>query len=44
MEKDAWWATVHGVAKSWTRLGDCYSLPWKVVEPDYPSLLQIVSY
>ena len=43
MEKGAWWATVHGVAKSQTRLRDCHSLPWKVVEPDYPSLLQIMS-
>ena len=43
-EKGTWWATVHGVAKSRTRLRDCHSLPWKVVEPDYPSLLQIVSY
>ena len=22
MDKGAWWATVHGVAKSWTRLND----------------------
>ena len=22
MDGGAWWATVHGVAKSWTRLGD----------------------
>ena len=22
MDRGAWWATVHGVAKSWTRLGD----------------------
>ena len=22
MDKRAWWATVHGVAKSWTRLSD----------------------
>ena len=21
MDREAWWATVHGVAKSWTRLG-----------------------
>ena len=24
----AWWATVHGVAKSWTRLSDFTSLQW----------------
>ena len=23
MDREAWWATVHGVAKSWTRLSDC---------------------
>ena len=22
MDKGAWWATVHGVAKSWTKLND----------------------
>ena len=22
MDKEAWWATVHGVAKSWTRLSE----------------------
>ena len=22
MDKGAWWATVHGVAKSWTQLSD----------------------
>ena len=21
-DREAWWATVHGVSKSWTRLGD----------------------
>ena len=23
MDGGAWWATAHGVAKSWTRLSDC---------------------
>ena len=23
MDRGAWWAAVHGVAKSWTRLRDC---------------------
>ena len=23
MDRGAWWATVHGVAKSWTQLSDC---------------------
>ena len=26
MDQGAWWATVHGVAKSWTRLSDFTSL------------------
>ena len=26
MDRGAWWATVHGVAKSWTRLSDFTSL------------------
>ena len=26
MDREAWWATVHGVAKSWTRLSDFTSL------------------
>ena len=26
MDRGAWWATVHGVAKSWTRLSDFSSL------------------
>ena len=26
MDKAAWWATVHGVTKSWTSLSDYHSL------------------
>ena len=26
MDKGAWWATVHGVAKSWTQLSNFHSL------------------
>ena len=26
MDTGAWWATVHGVAKSWTRLMDLHSV------------------
>ena len=29
MDGGAWWATVHGVAKSWTRLSDFTSLHTK---------------
>ena len=30
MDRGAWRATVHGVAKSWTRLSDFTSLTWEV--------------
>ena len=26
MDRGAWWATVHGVSKSWTRLNDQHTL------------------
>ena len=28
MDREAWHAVVHGVAKSWTRLSDCTELNW----------------
>ena len=28
MDRDAWHAVVHGVAKSWTWLSDCTELNW----------------
>ena len=31
MDREAWWATVHGVAKSWTQLSDC-----KEIQPVHP--------
>ena len=35
MDGGAWWATVHGVAKSWTQLSDFPSLPeWGSVAED----------
>ena len=30
MDRGAWWATVHGVAKSWTRLSNFTSLHMSV--------------
>ena len=32
MDREAWHAEVHGVAKSWTRLSDWTELNWKVKE------------
>ena len=29
MDGGAWWATVHGVAKSWTRLSDFTFMHWR---------------
>ena len=29
MDREAWQATIHGVAKSWTRLSDSH-LPWEL--------------
>ena len=31
MDREAWWATVHGVTKSWTQLSDC-----KEIQPVHP--------
>ena len=28
MDRGAWWATVHGVAKSWTQLSNCHTHSW----------------
>ena len=33
MDRGAWWATVHGVAKSWTQLGDSHTLPTEKAGP-----------
>ena len=44
MEREAWWAAVHGVAKSWTWLSDWTELNWTSILPSlfswfYPSVL-----
>ena len=28
MDRGAWWATVHGVAKSWTNIQSHYQTEW----------------
>ena len=32
MDKEAWHAVIHGVAKSWTQLSDWTELNWNLVE------------
>ena len=32
MDRGAWWATVHGVAKSWTRLSDIHTHTHNIVK------------
>ena len=32
MDRGAWWATVHRVSKSWTRLRDFHFLPFSVIQ------------
>ena len=39
MEGGAWWATVHGVTKSQTRLSDFTSLTSEAFEAQMPTLL-----
>ena len=31
MDKEAWRAAIHGVAKSWTRLSDWTELNWTII-------------
>ena len=44
MDEGAWWATVHGAAKSWTRLSD-FTFAFKAVycHPAYLTCMQSVS-
>ena len=35
MDREAWRATTHGVAKSWTWLSDWTELNWKEISPEY---------
>ena len=39
VDRGAWWATVHGVSKSWTRLSDLTSLSHCKLWPLYVKLL-----
>ena len=38
MDRGAWWATVHGVAKSWTRLNDLATVQDDVVTQIWQNL------
>ena len=39
MNRGAWWATVHGAAKSWTWLSDLAKRPLHYMQPEYFVLL-----
>ena len=41
MDGGAWWATVHGVTKSWTRLSDSHTLFWGHL---FPLLVSSISH
>ena len=35
MDRETWWAVIHGVAKSWTRLSDWTELNWNEMNTSY---------
>ena len=43
MDREAWRAAVHGVAKSQTRLSDWTEMNWTEVHPPYQNLLKCIS-
>ena len=43
MDREAWRAAIHGVAKSWTRLSDWTELNWTECSSGFPYFLQFKS-
>ena len=44
MDREAWRAAIHGVAKSWTRLSDWFDLIWSVTLKIYHITNQLLSF
>ena len=44
MDREAWRAAIHGVAKSWTQLSNWTELNWTEVAQAYYSSLQYIFY
>ena len=44
MDREAWHAAVHGVAKSWTRLSDWAELNWRVLSMAVTVLLHLIAH
>ena len=39
MDREAWWAAIHGVAKSWTRLSGCTDLNLTLYDGEVKDIL-----
>ena len=45
MDRGAWWATVHGVAKSWTRLSDfTFTFPFHALEKEMATHSSVLAW
>ena len=45
MDGGAWWATVHGVAKSWTRLSDfTFTFPFHALEKEMATHSSVLAW
>ena len=45
MDRGAWWAAVHGVAKSWTRLSDfTFTFPFHALEKEMATHSSVLAW
>ena len=44
MDGGAWWATVHGVAKSWTRLGFTFTFHFHALEKEMATHSSVLAW